>query len=251
MRKAFTILEAMDRMAAPLPLRSISDSTGINKATSYRILQTLSELGYVTQQPTTGHYQLTMKLSQLGHIPRHDKLIARALPLMEDLHRTFNETTNLGVLEGNRVYYLRSLETTEPLRWIVRPGDSDSFHCTALGRAITAHLPTNELETLLRGEPFEARTPSTPTTAKALRNILDNVRQEGWALDDEDNDHGVTCLAVPLLDVHTPVAAISVSIPKSRLNDQRIKQLVPALLAVRERWQTTVTSEATLAHPRP
>ncbi|MEX2502539.1 MAG: IclR family transcriptional regulator [Trueperaceae bacterium] len=252
--KAILVLEAMDRLAKPLALRDIAEATGLPKATVHRILHTLHGRGYVAQDDLAGAYRLTPRLAALGRAGQTSGLIARAEPFLERLHATFDETTNLGVLEDDRVVYLRSIETTRPLRWIVQPGSSDAFYSTALGRAVAAFLPDRERESLLALGPFEARTPDTPTDPKRLRSILEEVRARGWALDDQHNDSGVACVAVPLLDDDRPVAAISVAVPHNRLDENRLKSLVPELLAVAADWQSGDASAgdrpAPTAHPR-
>lgn len=237
LEKAFALLEAMDRTAAPQPLRGVAALTGLPKATAFRLLQTLVELGYAAQDPVSCRYRLTMRLAELGRSTRYDGLVARAQPHLERLHAEFDETTNLAVLEGTHVTYLLSLETTQALRWIVRPGTSDAFHSTALGRAMVAYLPQREREALLAQAPFHANTDRTPTDAAALQRILDQVRAQGWAIDDEHNAQGVTCLAVPLLDGNAVLAAISVSVPRTRLSDELASKVVRSLLDVARRWR--------------
>lgn len=243
LEKAFAIIEAMERLGTAVPLRRVSDETGIPKATAYRILHSLVTMGYVRQDSPSGYYQITAKLTQLGHVDRYDGLLTKALPLMEQLFEEFNETTNLGVLEGERVHYLHSLETSKPLRWIVRAGTSDPFHCTALGRAIAAFLPEDQLDSVMSQLEFPKRTPNSPTDARKVARILASVRQDGWAVDDEENDEGVCCLAVPLLKGGVPVAAISMSIPKGRITEALKRAAVSALLEVGQRWTRKFEAE--------
>jgi DNA-binding IclR family transcriptional regulator len=252
--KALSVLEALDEFAAPVPLRDITELTGIPKATIFRILQTLHDRGYVGQDSPSGNYRLTMRLAQLGRETRFDGLLVRARQHLDKLHSRFDETVNLGVLEGDRVYYLCSLETSQPLKWILRPGSSDAFHSTALGRAIVSQLSEGERERLLALGPFEARTAGTATSAAELRPILTRARKDGWALDDEHNDYGVACLAVPLLDEDRPIAAISVAVPRTRLTDELRDSIVDALLATGRAWRDEASGgggEAQGRHKNP
>lgn len=243
LEKAFVVLEALDELARPVPLRDVTELTEIPKATAFRILQTLHDLGYVGQDSPSGNYRLTVRLAQLGRETRFDGLLARAQQHLDRLHSRVDETVNLGVLDGDRVYYLRSLETSQSLKWIVRPGSSDAFHSTALGRAIVSHLPEREREGLLALGPFEARTAATPTDEEELRRILDRARDDGWAFDDEHNDQGVACLAVPLLDGGWPIAAISVAVPRTRLTEELGATIVDALLATGQAWCQEASGE--------
>jgi len=234
LEKAFMVLETLDKAEGPLPLKRLSAETTLPKPTLYRLLQTLLELGYVAQDEGTGFYSATLKLTYLGGSHRHEELRDKALPFMEALHERFNETVNLGVLEGTHVYYVHVLPTTRPLRWITRVGTRDSFYCTALGRAVVAYLPEPLQRTLLSRVEMRRRTPNTVTNKKQLLQLLDETRQRGWALDNEENDVGVMCFGVPLLGDHGPLGSLSVSLPTSRLTPDVQEKLVHHLLQIKE-----------------
>lgn len=226
------VLEALAEFESPVVLKRLAEHTHLPKATLYRILQTLEGIGYVTQDGAHGPYAIGPKLVAMDSSHRYSALTEAALPLMDSLYRSFNETVNLGVLMGTNVQYLHVLETTKSLRWIVQPGGYDQFYCTALGRAITAFLPEEKKERLLALTRLEQRTPKTPVSAENLREILRQTREHGWALDDEENAGGVVCFAAPLFRRGEPVAAISVSLPKSRLTSDLQSQIVAALRAI-------------------
>lgn len=230
LQKAFGILEALASQAGPATLAQVSQQTGLNKATVHRILQSLMALGYASQLAETGQYRLTPKLSQVGRASQQPQLVAQALPLMQLLHRRFNETVNLGVLEGLHIHYLHYLETTQALRWTVRPGSRDPFYSTALGRAIVSHLPVSQQEALLAQVRLESFTPHTVTRPGDLRSLLAETRRRGWALDNEETDLGVVCLGIPLFQQEQVVAGLSVSVPASRLSPQLQLDLVDTLL---------------------
>jgi DNA-binding IclR family transcriptional regulator len=230
--KCFAILETMTAEGGMVSLKFLADATKMPKATLHRILQTMAELGYVEQDAGRGTYGLTVQLAHLGSSRRLDGITERALPLMEQLHRRFNETVNLGVLQGAYVHYVHFLETTQNLRAQVHPSARDPFHSTALGRAIVAHLPAEEQEKLLQRSELSARTPATVTSRRKLRSILRQTRARGWALDQEENDVGIVCIGIPLLEGERPVASISLSVPTSRLPPARRQEIVAALLQI-------------------
>lgn len=227
--KAFMVLEAMAEFESSVPLKLLSDKTKLPKPTLYRILHSLDNLGYVTQEKNRGDYILTPKLAEVGSNRHHADLKRTALPKMEYLYTRFNETVNLGYLSGVNILYLHVLETTNHLRWIVQPGSQDPFYCTALGRAIVSQLPREAQEDLVSRTALERRTSSTPTEKNDLLKVLEKAKNNGWALDNEENEKGVVCLAVPLTKNSAPVAAISVSIPKSRLTSSLESEIVKAL----------------------
>lgn len=231
--KAFLLLEMMAEFDGPVQLKDLSERAGLNKATVHRILQSLSDLEYVAQQTDSTRYLVTPKLAFLGRKNFYDKLVERLLPHMEHLNRRFNETVNAGILEGGFVYYLHSLETTQALRWTVKPGARDPFYSTALGRAMVSHLPEPHQNELVARAVFKARTPHTVSTKAELATILGESRARGWAIDDQENDVGVLCYGIPIIEDGHPVASLSISLPESRLTPALREQMIDELLVVK------------------
>lgn len=234
LEKAFQVLEAMSDLGRAASLKELGDTCGLPKPTLHRILQTLSDLGYVEQDNARSRYGLTMKLFRLGRGDSYEDVKERALPLMEALHRQFDETVNLGVLQGSYVYYIHFIETTQNLRWQVHPGARDPFYCTALGRAIVAHLPQARQDQLVERAVIEQRTPFTPADRAAVRRLLEQTAARGWAHDDQENDLGVSCFGIPILDGGRPIASLSISLPKIRLTPKRETEIVDALIQLRD-----------------
>lgn len=235
LEKAFLVLETVDKLGRTATLKELTEATGLPKPTLYRILQTLVDLGYVDQDSARSRYGLSLRLRQLARGgDDFEDLRQKMLPVMENLHRKFNETINLGVLQLNHVYYVHFIETTQNLRWQVRPGSRDPFYCTALGRAVVAHLPEKQRKQLLNRIVFEQRTPSTPTNREEVERLLAETEERGWAYDDQENDLGVSCFGVPLFDPDGEViASLSISVPQSRLTPDLRDEIISALLAVR------------------
>jgi DNA-binding IclR family transcriptional regulator len=231
--KAFDVLEAMSALGRAVTLKELSGEIELPKPTLHRLLQTLTELGYVEQDHARSRYNLSLKLFRLGRDDRFRELREWALPAMETLHRRFNERVNLGVLQGSYVAYVHFIETTQNLRWQVHPGARDPFYCTALGRAIVAFLPDARREQLVSQAVLEPRTSRTVADRGALRAALERTARRGWALDEEENDLGVLCFGVPLLERGAPVASLSVSVPASRASRRLQRDIVDALLAIR------------------
>ena len=148
-RKTVSTLEKLAESEEPLSLAALSALAKLPKPTAHRILQTLATLGYVAQDGTSRYY-LTSKLDSLAQSSRHRDLKLRAVSAMTALHRQFNETVNLGILEGTKVHYIHVIETTRSLRMMVQPNAADEYYFTAVGRAIAAHLPEPQLDALLK-----------------------------------------------------------------------------------------------------
>ena len=224
-RKAFLVLERLAESITPLPLADLSRKTNLPKATIYRILQTLLEMGYIAQEKETGFYFRTAKLSHIGNDSQTQELKNRALPYMKKMFNKFNETVNLGILQGTNVYYLHFIETTQQLRNMVKPDTIDTYYSTALGKAIAAFLPEQEKNELIEQTKFEANTPNTVKNKSRLRNMLVETKRQGWSVDNQENAVGVICFGVPFLNNGYPEAAISISLPKIRLTKQLEKEI--------------------------
>ncbi|MBN2376023.1 MAG: IclR family transcriptional regulator [Sedimentisphaerales bacterium] len=230
LKKAFRILECMAESVVPLALGEISRRVNMPKPTVYRVLQTMLELGYVAQEDQGGAYLRTSQLERIGHDSRIHDLKYRVLHIMNKLFERFNETVNLGVLIGVNVHYIHFINTTRSLRHMVQPGSIDPFYSTALGRAIAAYLPEEEKTQLIEIVNLETVTPYTIKSKAKLRQQLNEIHRRGWAIDDQENDLGVICLGAPILEKEYPVAAISITIPKTRHNDKMQKEILKELL---------------------
>lgn len=229
LEKAFRVIEAMAGREGPGPLGDLARKARLPKSTSHRILRTLDRLGVVAQDPRSGLYSLTPRLADLGRRDRWRELLGRARPVLEELHRRFNETVNLGVLDGLEVRYLHCVETTRPIRWIGPLDAPDPYWVASLGRAIAAFLPPGELDTLLAATRLRAFTPRTIRDKVALRRVLDETRAQGWAFDDEQQVEGVVCLGAPILKDGYPEAGVSFSMPKVRMTPKRRREMTDAL----------------------
>ena len=217
--KAFALLEALAGTGTAATLGEIAGATRQTKPTTHRILRSLAAMGYV-DHVDGGRYRITDKLRQLG-LQRSDRsLVALARPALESLRERTGETVNLGVLRNNRVAYLVTLESTHALRRVADfdtgAAGGDPLFTTALGRAIAAHLPVAERNRLLHAVPVERRTPRTVTDRVALRTILEQARRDGYAVERDQTDVGVTCCGAPVFAGKSVVAAISISAPSAR-----------------------------------
>jgi DNA-binding IclR family transcriptional regulator len=141
------------------------------------------------------------------------------------LHVRTKETVNLGMLRHDRVIYLEVLECVLPLRRIATR-TSDPFHTTALGRAIAAHLPREKRQRLLAKARMERRTPATIVDRRKLLEMLDRVVEQGHAIEIDETDVGVMCVAAPIFAGAEVAGAISVSIPTARVTTASRASLV-------------------------
>ncbi|MSU47751.1 MAG: IclR family transcriptional regulator [Opitutus sp.] len=227
--RAFSILEVLARTRRALTLAELAEEGRLPKPTVHRILKSLRDLGYVEQNDRGGAYELSARLASLHEYGRDEAVRAKALPLMERLHAAFDETINLGLLEGIYIRYAHVIETTLPLRWIVKPGARDPFQTTALGRAVVANLPAEQQARLVAKACAALSARGRKAARAALERDLAATRERGLAIEEEETVAGVACLAISLTALGEPLAAVSVSVPVHRLSD-RLRATIGAAL---------------------
>jgi len=156
-------------------------------------------------------------------------LAERTKSHLERLRDRFRETVNLGVLDGHRVLYVEIMESPKAMRLSARRGDRDYIHSTALGKAIAAHLPEDQVLAILDAEGMPRLTSKTITSLDEYMTELKAVRVKGYALDHCENEPEGRCLAVPIVASHLP-AAISLSAPKSHFPIDRTEEVADEFL---------------------
>ena len=218
--KAFLVLEVLATADGSLTLLEMVHELGLPKPTVHRILQELLELGYVSRLEK-GVYQITPKLRRLASGSLEDRLKELAAPLLRELHEQTGETVNLGVLRGTQVRYLSVLESTHPLR---------PFYSTSLGRAITSQLTDEAWDALIARTRLVARTRETIIDLKQLRKIHEQTQADGYSVEQDQNDVGVTCIGAPLYEGTQIVAAISLSVPTARADAKALQQFIKAVV---------------------
>lgn len=227
--KAFHVLEVLATSSGTLTLLEIVQELGFHKPTVHRILSELVELGYVSRVEK-GIYQITPKLRRLALGGLDDRVTEIADPCLRALHDETGETVNLGVLRGANVRYLRVLESTHPFRRIVEPNSIDPFYSTSLGRAITLQLGDAEWDALIERTKLIARTSETVIDRRQLRKIHRRAQQDGYAVEQDQNDVGVTCIGAPIYEDAEVIAAISLSVPTARADAKALPRFIKAVV---------------------
>ena len=198
----------------------------MNKSTVYRFLSSLKELGFVRQDPETERYSLTLKLFEIGMcvLDRLD-LWREADPVLKEIAQHTGETIHLATLDGKSLVYLGKIESTKTLRvsMMSRVGQTAPTHCTGVGKTLLAHLPPSRLSEILAKERLLRYTPKTLTRRVDLDRELASIREKGYAIDNEEHETGVRCVAAAVRDGKgTVCAAVSVSVPTVRFPDREL-----------------------------
>ena len=217
-----------------MSLIEVAAATDLPKSSAFRYLWTLEQHRYVERDPATGTYLLGPAF--VGIQQRQlDVLRRRAQPVLEALRDELGETVNLGILDHDAALYLEIAESRHGVRLVTARGDRDPIHSTALGKALVARLPRDEVAALLARTGMERRTKRTITSARSFHAELARVAEQGFAIDDGENDPDGRCVAVAVGGTAVP-AALSLSAPASRLPMAAVpavaKQLAAAALLV-------------------
>lgn len=223
------------RQDDPARIRDIVEATTIPRSSTYALLQTLTELGWVERDPSGMLYGVGIRalIAGVSYLDA-DRRVPLIQPWLDRLRTELDETIHLARLDGAEVVYLATRESTQYLRVINRVGRRLPAHATSLGKALLASLPTDELDTALvrLGHPLPALTEQTITDPTALRAELDLIRERGWGLDADENTPGLHCIGVAIPPPRHGIAvrdAISCSVPAARLTPTRRDEIVEVL----------------------
>jgi DNA-binding IclR family transcriptional regulator len=232
LNKAFSILDIFLKNNAPLSMTEISEELGLYPSTIHRILDTLKYGGFVEQDSFTQKYQLGLKLVELGMTRLNNiDLVKEARPFLKGLSKKCDETVHLAILKNTEVLYLAKEESSQTIRMISYVGKRAPLHCTALGKVLLAFLPSDKMDKILGKIELFKLTENTIINKQVLIEELNKIKQEGFALDREENEKYVRCIAAPVKDYSGKViAAISISAPSYRINQKNQNQLTGKLI---------------------
>jgi IclR family acetate operon transcriptional repressor len=224
--RVLDILDFLQGASGSVSLGDLSQAAGLPKSSAFRYLATLESRGYVVRDTDGESYRLGLAFRPMR--PRDLSLLAAiARPRMEELCRRFEETINLGVLDGNRVAYLEMVESPRAMRFAARPGHRDPIHSSALGKALAGRLAEAEVRRILAVEGMPGLTARTITEPDGYLRELADVRAQGFALDNGENEDGGRCVGVALPE---PLpAALSLSAPAARFPSDRVAEVAAAL----------------------
>ncbi len=231
---ACDIMECFSIEEDELGATELARRLGFHKNNVQRLLATLEYRGYVEQSKISGNYRLGLKVFELSQeYTKHLHLLKQARTILEKVQEQCNETAYVGDLRGGYVVYLMSEETTRSVRVISRVGTRFYPHATALGKAILAFLPDEQIETLYPQEELPTCTPHTISTKSLLVDQLREIRERGYALDLEEQEEGVRCVGVPIFDYTLKViGGLSISGPITRFSEERLEnEIIPIATA--------------------
>lgn len=231
--KGLAVLGAFGKERPSMTLSEAATATNVSRATARRILRTLAELGYVTQDGR--QFSLSSNILKLGFAYlATQSWIDRAQPLMRDLSERLGESCSAAILEGNEIVYVARVPTRRIMSTVLSVGSRlPAFH-TSLGRIQLGFLDEAEIWRRLKSQRVEAYTPSTITDLQALFDRVRADREQGFSIVDEELERGLRSIAVPVLDHGgQAVGAINVSTHSARITRNEMRDIfLPALRAL-------------------
>ena len=226
--RTFQVIEAVSRQDQ-IGLSDLSRILHLHKSTLYRFLTTMCELGYLRRDEDTQEYAITLKLFQLGSaaLERMD-VVHLSRPVMDRLAEQTSETVHLATTDSAALVYLHKIDSRHTLRMYSRVGKRAPLYCTGLGKALLAWRSEEEVRNIFPRDSFQRYTDRTITTLNGLFEELLITKERGYALDNEEHERGIRCVAAPVFDRSgQPCAAISVSWPSARVDDKTAQGWIP------------------------
>jgi IclR family transcriptional regulator, KDG regulon repressor len=229
--RALNILEAAAHRRDGLTNSEISRKLSIPKSSASYILRTLERRGYLRRETETGRYRLGLKILSLGGDAQANLDIADvALPFMRVLEEKIHMTVHLAVLDQGEAVYIEKVEGPGFFKVNTWVGRRMFLHSTSVGKCLLAWLPKLEVEAVVKQQGLKKRTPKTITTVTKLLGDLERVKEEGYAVDDEENSLGARCLGAPVFDVTgNVVAALGASGTLTQVDEANMPRIAEAL----------------------
>jgi IclR family transcriptional regulator, pca regulon regulatory protein len=237
LQRGLAVIRAFDGENPRLTLSDVSRRTGLTRAAARRFLLTLVELGYVHHDGR--EFSLRPSILDLGFAYLSSMGLPEvAMPHMEALVAAVQESSSMSVLDGDSIVYVARVPTRRRIMTVaIAVGTRFPAYATSMGRVLLAGLNAEALDKALAGLDLHAYTESTVRDVDELRHALDVVRQRGYAIVDQELEHGLRSAAAPVRDdAGTVLAAVNVSVHASRATIEDIEtRIVPPLLEAVER----------------
>lgn len=238
-QSAERIFQVMEMLAdnGEMGLMELSAALGLHKSTVHRLLMSLIYMGYAKQDEAIQKYMLSYKVVNMASkiLDRMD-ILQVAKPYMDRLSDLSGEAVHLVQREGNNILYIYKTEAKiGTIRMVSHVGMVHPMYCSGVGKAIMATLPEDEVKKIWNESIIEKKTEKTITDFAQMQEVLEEVKKNGYALDDEENEKGVRCIAACLYGHQKEVKyAFSISGPTSRMTRDHVKELAVDVRKVQE-----------------
>ena len=222
--RALDLLDILSESLDGMTLSSLCKAADLNSSTAHRILSTLTKRGYVRQDATTKQYFLGSQSLHVGQAALAQFDLGKiAIAHMRELSAEVSELVNLAMLQDTHaVYIAQAPAERRSVQMFTQLGARVPLYCTGVGKAMLAYITEEHLDRLLQTEPLKAHTVNTITNELKLKEELQIIRQHGYAVDNEEREVGVRCIAASIFDSTGRVlAAVSISGPPARIGPEQ------------------------------
>ncbi|WP_070971096.1 DNA-binding transcriptional regulator KdgR [Vibrio sonorensis] len=228
--KTFGILQALSTQK-DIGISELAQRLMMSKSTVYRFLQTMKTLGYVAQEGESENYSLTLKLFELGSTAlEYVDLVDLADIEMRKISDLTMEALHLGALDGESIIYIHKIDSKYNLRMQSRIGRRNPLYSTAIGKVLLADREEKEVRDILAEVEFTKSTERTHENIDSLLDELNNVREHGYGEDNEEQEVGLRCIAVPVYDrFKRVIAGMSISLPTIRFTEEKKTEYINEL----------------------
>lgn len=220
--KAVELMELLMAQREGVSLKDLSKALGQNPSTIYHLVSTMRQVGLLQQDPEEKTYRLGLKAFQIGQAAlQHLDVVQRAQPPMKELARITGEGISLVQYQDQAPVYVLHIDSSRTIGMRHRPGGTIPLHCTGSGKVFLSSLPDEELERKLPGLQLSRFTAATITDTEKLRAEIGRVRTQGYAIDNEEVEDGLVCIAAPIRNHQGEiVGSVSLSGPSSRIQEK-------------------------------
>ncbi|MDF2524310.1 MAG: IclR family transcriptional regulator [Clostridiales bacterium] len=235
--KVFTIIETLAEAGEPMRIQDIAAALSMSTSTVFRFLTTLTKCGYISQNPETSKYYLTFKICSIANkLDLNSSMRDIARPFLRTLSKIFEESVCIAIEQDMSMVYLDVIEGQgQILRTMQRIGNIAPMHCTGVGKLFLTEYSPSKLNKLISSKGLTSFTQNTFTNKEDLLTELQNVKNLGYAYDNEECEIGARCIAAPIRAYDGRIiAGISVTGPSFRMTDERLNKNLPHLLGTAE-----------------
>jgi IclR family acetate operon transcriptional repressor len=224
--RALDVLEALAGHEG-ITLTELADYLDQSAATMHRVLATLELRHYVESNPERQEWFVGPEAFRLGSaFLRRTNIVERSRPVMRDLMVRTGETSNLGIERDGDVLFVSQVETHETIRAFFPPGTRSPLHASGIGKALLSTFDQERFGAFIKNAKFTRFTDKTLTSPEQLRDAVDQIRQRGYSLDDEERTIGMRCVAASIVNSYgEAVAGISISGPTIRMPDTKVREI--------------------------
>lgn len=229
--KAFDLLEYFTANQPEWGVRELAAKVGANPSTTYRLMATLENIGALRKDRSSDKYSLGLKLFELGNrVALQDAFINFTHPALEKVAAEIKETVHLGILRGGEVFMVDKIESPMGLKLNSAVGTTSPAYCSGIGKTLLAYLAEKEKLERLKSISLKAKTKYTITNKNKLIKELNHIKTKGYAIDREELEEGLICVAVPVFNTNDDVvAALSAAGPANRFRQEAIGDYVAIL----------------------